>query len=155
MATLNVGKPIHFDFGGKLLIGADDVVNIVKGSMRITDGIAERLESEAGMDRGFLTGVPEGDPVRPEIVFGLKVTGTKTITEVLDTWRGRSTDGYAKTAALKVQIFDVRDGTTGLEADCGLCYLATGASFSAGAQLDTLEMTLRSQAENISWSAIT
>ncbi len=150
MASLNAGVPGRFENGGVILIGTDDVLQVVEGTLKWK---LRGHESIPQTDRGALTVVVAGNERPCEVEFDIKYTSVFDADAILAKIMGPLVAGKVSNRTNTGEIFTF-DLTVRLFAAAGQafpydqavftkCYLADGIDFSAAAGQDVDKLSLK------------
>jgi hypothetical protein len=139
MANVNSGAWVRFENSGVVLIGADTLLNIVPGSLRVRERQRERIPN---MDRGVLGAVTLGDQRQQEIEFQIyRVSASNTF---LATMLPAATTGLETYFSLTVKVADYLGAATGQQWVWASCYAPDGFEQQAGGRgQETDRITIR------------
>lgn len=150
MPDRNTGIPVQFHNGGVILVGADDILNVVSGTM--TYKIPGRTPRPQ-MSKGAIVDVLPGDERQCELSLDINYTGTATgfggllplVMGALVSTRVANVTAAGRlfTSSITVRIPDFVGAAVGDQYVFAKCYLANGVEFTAGSgeQHDTIKAT--------------
>lgn len=145
MANQNAGGHVRFENDGIILIGADEVKNLVPGSLRIKRMQRERIPNK---DRGTLGAVTVGDQRAQEIEF--RVYRTANTEAMLALLFPAASSGYEAFFTTTIKVPNYQGATAGKSSVFNQCYLPEGIEeqmSGEGASIDEITIRIRHQGD--------
>lgn len=136
MATFNA-NPLRFDNGGVLLIGSDDVLELLPGSaLEFTPCVYKNI---ARLDRGVPQAPRDGD-LEPGTIRIRARLGAHATTSLEQQLLAAGTNGLAKEFTIVVKWPDYRGASTGVQFTFAtVCFDREKTRVSQGSDFDTVE----------------
>lgn len=140
MANINSGDVVRFENGGRLLVGADVVLNIKAGSLKLK--VLGR-ETWIHRDRGVMQAAYVGDDRPAEVEFTLKVTNLHDSDNAIGALCPADANGKKTLVNLTVERYDYRGASTGSKIVLTSCYCPDGYDVSTVEGPDSDEISFK------------